>query len=97
LVSEKAVAGVKSFAGVVTRLRLEPGHHLQGFACLQISLACGREVGIELCRGRDFLGKFRRCAKLLDERIDPRMQPRERIARQRESVSINEPRNVQDR
>ena len=25
-----------------TRLRLEPGHHLQGFACLQISFARGR-------------------------------------------------------
>ena len=64
-----------SFAGLFTRLRLEPGHHLQGFARLQISLARGREVGIELWRRRDLLGKFRRCAKLLDERIDPRMQP----------------------
>ena len=80
-----------------TRLWLEPGHHRQGFACLQISLARGREVAIELWRCRDLLRKFRRCAKLLDERIDPRMQPRERIAGQRKSVRINEPRNVQDR
>ena len=63
----------KSFAGRFTRLRLKSGHHLQGFACLQISLARGREVGVELWRRLDLLGEFWRCAKLLDERIDPRM------------------------
>ena len=30
------------FAGLFTRLLLEPGHQLQGFARLQISLARGR-------------------------------------------------------
>ena len=88
---------VKSFAGLFTGLRLEPGDHHKGFARLQLSLARGREVGIELWRCRNLFREFRPCAKLLDERMDPRMKPCERIASQRESVSINEPRNVQDR